>query len=177
MACPMHAVTVGSAQWAGVGIFYFLFFVFLGPHPQHIKVPRLGVELELQLPAHVTATAAWDQTSSSTHTTAHANAESLTHWMKPRIEPASSWILVGFVTVEPLLESLESCMCLEDIDSCCLLGRQVRLKPERLHIRSDFFIQDVSHKGMCRSSKLLEKSMEPEMLQLFIEKGITSQPH
>ena len=31
-------------------LFYFLFFlsfVFSGPHPQHVEVPRLGVELEL----------------------------------------------------------------------------------------------------------------------------------
>ena len=35
----------------------FFFFVFLGPHPQHMEVPRLGVELELQLPAYPTATA------------------------------------------------------------------------------------------------------------------------
>ena len=27
------------------------FFVFLGPHPQHMEVPRVGVEAELQLPA------------------------------------------------------------------------------------------------------------------------------
>ena len=27
------------------------FFLFLGPHLQHMEIPRLGVELELQLPA------------------------------------------------------------------------------------------------------------------------------
>ena len=27
--------------------FFFFFLVFLGPHPQHMEVPRLGVELEL----------------------------------------------------------------------------------------------------------------------------------
>ena len=27
--------------------FSFWSFVFLGPHPQHMEVPRLGVELEL----------------------------------------------------------------------------------------------------------------------------------
>ena len=32
------------------------FFSFLGPHLQHIEVPRLGVELELQLQAYATAT-------------------------------------------------------------------------------------------------------------------------
>ena len=36
---------------------FVLFFGFLGPHPGHMQVPRLGVELELQLSAYVTATA------------------------------------------------------------------------------------------------------------------------
>ena len=35
----------------------FLFFCFLGPHSQHLEVPRLGSELDLQLPAYNTATA------------------------------------------------------------------------------------------------------------------------
>ena len=35
----------------------FKFFVFLGPHPQHMEVPRLEVESELQLPAYTTANA------------------------------------------------------------------------------------------------------------------------
>ena len=34
----------------------FFFFVFLGLHLQHMEVPRLGVELELQLLAYITAT-------------------------------------------------------------------------------------------------------------------------
>ena len=37
-------------------LFLFLFFI-LGPHVQHMEVPKLGVELELQLPAYTTATA------------------------------------------------------------------------------------------------------------------------
>ena len=39
--------------------FFFLFslFCFLGPHLQHMEVPRLGVKLELQLPAYATTTA------------------------------------------------------------------------------------------------------------------------
>ena len=40
--------------------FFFFFLVFLGLHPQHMEVPRLGIELELQLPAYITATATWD---------------------------------------------------------------------------------------------------------------------
>ena len=38
----------------------YLFIVFLGPHLQHMEVPRLGVKSELQLPADTTATAVLD---------------------------------------------------------------------------------------------------------------------
>ena len=48
----------------GVFLFVCLFVCFLGPHPWHMEVPRLGVQLELQLLAY---------------TTAHGNARSLTH--------------------------------------------------------------------------------------------------
>ena len=43
-------------------IFYFIiiFWPFLGPHLRHMEVPRLGVELELQLPACAIAAAMWD---------------------------------------------------------------------------------------------------------------------
>ena len=42
-----------------VFLFCFVFF-FLGLHPRHMEVSRLGVWLELQLRAHTTATATWD---------------------------------------------------------------------------------------------------------------------
>ena len=41
-------------------LYWFLLLLlsfFLGPHPQHMEVPRLGVESELQLLAYTTATA------------------------------------------------------------------------------------------------------------------------
>ena len=34
-----------------------ILFFFLGPHLRHMEVPRLGVELGLQLPTYATATA------------------------------------------------------------------------------------------------------------------------
>ena len=40
-----------------------LFFVFLGPHPWHMEVPRLAVESELLLLAYTTATATPHQRS------------------------------------------------------------------------------------------------------------------
>ena len=41
-------------------LFSFFFFCLLGPHPRHRELPRLGVYLELQLPAYATATATPD---------------------------------------------------------------------------------------------------------------------
>ena len=66
-----------------------------------MEVPRLGVKLELQLPLYHSHRI---QAVSATYTTAHDNAISLTHSERPGIEPASSWIVVGFVTAEPQWE-------------------------------------------------------------------------
>ena len=38
----------------------FLIFCFLGPHPWHVEVPRLGVKSEQQPPVYTTATATRD---------------------------------------------------------------------------------------------------------------------
>ena len=35
-------------------IYLFIFFVFAGPHPRHMKIPRLWVTSERQLPAYTT---------------------------------------------------------------------------------------------------------------------------
>ena len=59
----------------------FFYFVFLRPQLWHMQVARLGVQSELKPLAY---------------TTAHGNAGSLTHWVRPGIKPASSWILVSF---------------------------------------------------------------------------------
>ena len=52
-----HCTMTGTP---GLSLKKFLSFVFLGPHPWHVEVPRLGVELKLQLPAYTTATATQD---------------------------------------------------------------------------------------------------------------------
>ena len=54
---PQLVESVASSKLI-LGFFFFL--PLLGPHPQHIEVPRLGVESELQLPAYATATATQD---------------------------------------------------------------------------------------------------------------------
>jgi len=49
--------------------------------------------------------------ASATYTTAHRNTGSLTHWARPGIELASSWMLVRFVSSEPQQELLS---CISD---------------------------------------------------------------
>ena len=47
-------------QYTFLFFFFFFFFCLLGPHLRDTEVPRLAVELELQLLAYTTATAMWD---------------------------------------------------------------------------------------------------------------------
>ena len=83
---------------------FFWSFLFLGPHLWHMKVPRLGIESELQLLACTTTTA----TPVPSHVWAlhysYGNTRSLIHWASPGIKPKSSWILVRFITIEPQWE-------------------------------------------------------------------------
>ena len=46
---------------------------------------------------------------SVTYIIAHGNTGSLTHWARPWIEPASSWMLVRFISTEPQWELLALC--------------------------------------------------------------------
>ena len=54
----------------------FYFFVFLGPNLWHMEVPRLGVELDLQLPAYATATATRDPSC-----VCHLHLSPWQHWI------------------------------------------------------------------------------------------------
>ena len=65
-------------------------FVFLGPLPRYMEVPRLGVKLELKLPAYTTTTATWDP--SHTCDLQHSS------WWQGNLNPLSeardeTWIL------------------------------------------------------------------------------------
>ena len=57
-------------------------YFFLWSHLWHMEVPRLGVELELQLLVYATA---W------------SNFRSLTHCVRPGIKPTSYGHYVGFL--------------------------------------------------------------------------------
>ena len=82
----------------------FFFFVFLGLKPWHMEVPRLGVESEPQLLAYTAATAVPDLSHISNLYHSSRQHGSLTHWMRPGLEPVSSWVLVTFVSAEPQWE-------------------------------------------------------------------------
>ena len=41
------------------GVFCLVVFCFLGPHLWHMEIPRLGVDLELQLPAYTQPQQCW----------------------------------------------------------------------------------------------------------------------
>ena len=87
---------------------FFSSFVFLGPHLLHVEVPRLGVE----------SASLWDSHSNASsepclQTTPGAN------WVRPGREPASSWILVGFITTE---QQWELPPCISSLPKLCFSG-------------------------------------------------------
>ena len=73
-----------------VSSYFFSFVCFLGPHLRQVEVPRLGVEVELELPAYATAT----RDPMCLRPTPQLTAGSLTHWERPGIELETSWFLV-----------------------------------------------------------------------------------
>ena len=73
------------------------FFFFNGCTCRIWKFWGQGVKADLQLQAYTTAPATQIWATSETTTTC-SNAGSLIRWVRPVIEPASSWILFGFLT-------------------------------------------------------------------------------
>ena len=89
--------------------FFFFFFCFLGPHPRHMEVPRLGVESELQLPAYTTATAMQDLSC-----ICNLHHSSWQGWIfiklsKARDQTHILMVLVGSISTEPQWELLGLC--------------------------------------------------------------------
>ena len=67
----------------------FLFFFFLGPHLQHVKVLSLGVELELQLLAYATATAIRDWSC-----VCDLHHSSRQYWIPDPLSKARGWTCI-----------------------------------------------------------------------------------
>ena len=73
---------------------------------QPLEVPRLGVELELQLAAHTTATAMPDPSRVCDLRHSSRQCRTLTRQTRPGVEPATSWrrFCVGSVSTVPQWE-------------------------------------------------------------------------
>ena len=96
---------------------------FLGPHPQHMKVPRLGVKLELQLPAYTTAMAMPDPSNVCDLHHSSQQCQILNPLSKAMDQTESPWRLVRFVSTEPQQELPPSLLCSrasEGIPAQCL---------------------------------------------------------
>ena len=75
----------------------FTFFFFLGHHLQHMEVPKLGVESELQLPAHT-------HVCDLHHTSWQCRI--LNRLSEARDRTHVSWLLVRYVCTMPHRELL-----------------------------------------------------------------------
>ena len=60
LCCPLGNFLKLTSFCLFIYFYLKIFFFFLGPHLQHMEVPRLGIKSELQLQAHTTATAMQD---------------------------------------------------------------------------------------------------------------------
>ena len=58
---------------------------------KHVEVPGLGVKLELKLGPTLQPWQHGIPAASATYTAVCSNASSLMHWVRPGIEPSSSW--------------------------------------------------------------------------------------
>ena len=87
-------------------LWFLFFFFFLGPHPQHMEFPRLGLNQSYSCWLTPQPQQRRIPAMSVTYTIAHGNSGSLTHWERPEIEPAASWFLVRFISAAPQWELL-----------------------------------------------------------------------
>ena len=96
-------------KFASKGTFGNTFIFFLGPHLQYVEFPML---LGLNRSYGFWSTPQPQQlriwAMSVTYNTSHGNTRSLSHCLRPGIEPITSWILVGFISAEPQWELLNT---------------------------------------------------------------------
>ena len=86
--------------------YYYYYFVSLGLHPQHMELPRLGSNWSYSCQPTPQPQPQQHQIpeASEIYTTAHGNAGSLTHSVRPGIEPTTSRFPDEFVSTAPWWE-------------------------------------------------------------------------
>ena len=71
------------------------------------------------------------QAASVTCATAHGDARALTHWGRPGMEPATSWLLIGFVSAAPRWELPGDSFSYSNFPCLCVLPRVERKKKKK----------------------------------------------
>ena len=84
-----------------------MLYSFLELYLQHMEIPRLGVKPKLYLLAYTTATVIPDPSHVCDLHHSSWQHQILTHCTRPGIKPASSWIIVRFISTEPRWEPLD----------------------------------------------------------------------
>ena len=100
-----HSVTVTTTYlFIYLFIYFCLFAIFLGRSCSIWRFLGQGSNWSCSLWPTPQPQQHGIWASSGTYTTAHGNARSVTHWVRPGIRPTTSWFLVGFhwaMTVTP----------------------------------------------------------------------------
>ena len=88
--CFIYDISAKKNYWSSdhsTTLFIYLFNLWL--HMQHMEVPRLGVELELELGPMPQPWQHHSWTSSVSYATAYSTARSSTNWVRPGVEHTS----------------------------------------------------------------------------------------
>jgi len=99
---PFYSAPLPICNWLSFNYWvvfwniHIYLFVFLGPRSGHMEVPARSW-IRAVLPAYIIATAMQDLSLVCNLHHSSPQCQILTHWENPRIEPASSRILVRFV--------------------------------------------------------------------------------
>ena len=107
-----------SGNYRRINIFFFL---FLGLHLHPWKFPGQGSYWNCT--CQPTPQQHRIQAVSVTCTAPHGNTRSLNHWVRPRIKPTSTWVLVGFITCQATMET-PSMNIFNDHDECVHIARK-----------------------------------------------------
>ena len=88
-----------NALSCSFSLFLFVFFLFFFCLFRAIPTANGSFQARGQIGAESQPQQCWIQATSTAYTTGHGNARSLTHWARLGIEPMSSWILVGLLSM------------------------------------------------------------------------------
>ena len=110
----MNILSSNNLSYKGLTFFFFLLFK-AAPAAYGCSQARGRIGATAASLHHNQSNAGSEPSLWQPASTAHGNTGSSTHWVRPWIEPASSWILVGFVPTAPQWE-----LNLISLDHCCL---------------------------------------------------------